>query len=800
MRFSFCRAGLLAALLIVASIAHPATAQEHRLPSERHTSLQSAQAVQRHTLPRVDTEALRAEDRERADRIAPYRYGTVRQTDLRSNSSGTWEQLPGGHWLWRLRLQSRDAVSVSVAFRNVRLPPGAKLFVYGRAKAHIRGPYTQADVTEGALRTPIVRGDEATIELEVPAGARSDVQLEVDRLIHGYRSLRPSDANAGTAKSGDCNIDVACDEADPWRRQVRSVAGYGFTRGEDALLCTGSLVNNTAEDKTPYFLTAEHCVQSEADARDMVFYWNYQNQSCRSPGSTDNGTVTNDDPLDQTSTGAILRARYGSVHQDGDIAGKPDLTLVEIDDQIPLNYQVYFNGWNWNNQPTQESVTIHHPSGHGKRISFDRDPTTITGYGQNFGGSTHLRIGNWELGTTEGGSSGSPLFDTNKRVVGVLSGGLAGCGTSTSGPQDNNEPDWYGRLHAGFDQGDYESATIADWLDPANSGTRVLDGLPQKDLDDNTPPARIEDLTVADVDTTSMTLTWTSSGDDGDQGTALRYELRYATSPITSESDFSSAMQVVDVPTPKSAETEQSATVRGLVPDSTYYFAIRSIDDGLNPSPIGASPGTTLPDKIAPAPIQDFQLARVNTSDLTVTLEWTATGDDNRRGSASTYELRYASSPIETATDFSNATPVTGLPQPAEASATETFRLDESNGLERSASYYFALKATDNAGNGSPRSSTERKAVLANDITVTQGTAAASQEIRFVVKETQNVRVVLYDLLGRQVAVLFDREVQEGFERSARVDATRRGLSSGPYFLRFNGETFTETRKIMVVN
>ena len=802
MHFSFCRAGLLAALLIVVSITRPAAAQDQRLPSQRHASLQSAQAVQRHTLPRVDTDALRAEDRERADRIAPYRYGTVRETDLRPRSSGTWERLPGGHWLWRLRLQSREAVSLSVAFTAVGLPPGAKLFVYGRTKAHIRGPYTQEDVTEGALRTPIVRGDEATIELEVPAGARQDVQLEVDRLVHGYRSLRPSDANGGTAKSGDCNIDVACDEADPWRRQVRSVAGYGFTRGEDALLCTGSLVNNTAEDKTPYFLTAEHCVQTEQDARNMVFYWNYQNESCRSPGSANNGTVTDDDPLDQTSTGAILRARYGSVHEDGDIAGKPDLTLVEIDEDIPLSYQVYFNGWNWEDQRTQESVTIHHPSGHGKRISFDRDPTSIDAYVGYTGepNDTHLRIGNWERGTTEGGSSGSPLFDTNKRVVGVLSGGAAGCGRNTSGAEDNNEPDWYGRLHTGFDQGDYESATFADWLDPANSGTRVLDGLPQKDLDDNTPPARIEDLTVADIDTTSMTLAWTSAGDDGDQGTALRYDLRYSTSPITTESDFSSAIQVTGVPTPKAADTEQSTVVRGLVPDSTYYFAIRSIDDGFNPSPIGVSSGTALPDKIAPAPIQDFQLTRVNTSDLTVTLEWTATGDDNRRGSASSYELRYASSPIETATDFSNATPVTGLPQPAEASATETFRLDDSNGLERSASYYFALRATDNAGNTSPRASTERKAVLADDITVTQGTAAASQEIRFVVKETQNVRVVLYDLLGRQVAVLFDREVQEGFERVARVDATRRGLSSGPYFLRFNGETFTETRKIMVVN
>jgi hypothetical protein len=90
--------------------------------------------------------------------------------------------------------------------------------------------------------------------------------------------------------------------------------------------------------------------------------------------------------------------------------------------------------------------------------------------------------------------------------------------------------------------------------------------------------------------------------------------------------------------------------------------------------------------------------------------------------------------------------------------------------------------------------------VLATDITVTEGTAASSQSIQFVVKETQNVRVVLYDLLGRQVGVLLDRQVQEGFEQRARVDAVRRGLSSGAYFLRFEGETFTKTRKIMILN
>lgn len=803
MRASNLRVVLFTFVWLVGAVAHPALAQDRaQLPSERHPSVQPIQSVARHTLPPVDTEALRAEDRSRRGQIAPYRYGKVVDTNLRPGRDGTWERLPGGHWLWRLRLRSREAQSLSVAFTTFRLPAGARLFVYGPDRTLVRGPYTREDATAGALRTPIVRGESATIEVTVPSGARSSLRLVIGRVVHGYRPLRPSESD-GFAKSGDCNIDVACEEADPWHKQVRSVGGYGFTRGEDALLCTGSLVNNTAEDKTPYFLTAEHCVGSESDAQDMVFYWNYQNKTCRDPGSSESGEVTSDDPLDQTSSGAILRARYGSTHEDGGIAGKPDLTLVEIDDDIPFDYGLYFSGWNWRDQRTQESVTIHHPSGHGKRISFDRDPTSIDAFGGYTGepDDTHLRIGNWELGTTERGSSGSPLFDTDKRVVGVLSGGLAGCGSGTSGAEDNNEPDWYGRLHAGFNRGDYGNTTLADWLDPTNSGARVLDGLAQADLDDDTPPARIDDLTVADTDTTSMTLTWTAPGDDGNEGTALRYDLRYSTSPIDSEADFDAAVKATQLPSPKEAQTQQSTTVRGLVPDSTYYFAIRAVDNGRNQSALGGGQtGTVLPDRIPPAPISDFRIAAVNTSDLTVTLEWTATGDDQRRGVARSYDLRYASSPIETTGDFQNASPVSGLPDPDTASTLETIRLAESDGLEQGQSYYFAVRARDNSGNASPRQTTDQKAVLAEDITVTDGTAAASQGIRFVVKETQNVRVVLYDLLGRQVGVLFDRRVQEGFEQVARVNAVRRGLSSGPYFLRFEGESFTKTRKIMIVN
>jgi lysyl endopeptidase len=76
--------------------------------------------------------------------------------------------------------------------------------------------------------------------------------------------------------------------------------------------------------------------------------------------------------------------------------------------------------------------------------------------------------------------------------------------------------------------------------------------------------------------------------------------------------------------------------------------------------------------------------------------------------------------------------------------------------------------------------------------------AGSSSQTRFVLNNTQEVRVTLYDLLGRRVRVLLDEEVPEGFRQNVRIPT--RSLSSGPYFLRFVGEQFATTRKIVVVN
>ena len=111
---------------------------------------------------------------------------------------------------------------------------------------------------------------------------------------------------------------------------------------------------------------------------------------------------------------------------------------------------------------------------------------------------------------------------------------------------------------------------------------------------DLTPPAAVTNLSTSNFASSSITLTWTSSGDDGDTGTASEYDIRYSTSQIT-ETSWSSTTQVTNEPTPQEAGNTEIFTVTGLSPETTYYFALKTADEVSNWSTISNSPsGTTL--------------------------------------------------------------------------------------------------------------------------------------------------------------------------------------------------------------
>jgi len=91
-------------------------------------------------------------------------------------------------------------------------------------------------------------------------------------------------------------------------------------------------------------------------------------------------------------------------------------------------------------------------------------------------------------------------------------------------------------------------------------------------------PSYIGDLSVVSTTNGSATLTWTAPGDDGDQGRAAHYDVRYATVPITDE-NWEFALQAVGEPSPLAVGETELFTVRGLEPGVDYFFAVQAADE-----------------------------------------------------------------------------------------------------------------------------------------------------------------------------------------------------------------------------
>jgi hypothetical protein len=111
---------------------------------------------------------------------------------------------------------------------------------------------------------------------------------------------------------------------------------------------------------------------------------------------------------------------------------------------------------------------------------------------------------------------------------------------------------------------------------------------------DTTPPAKVTDLSTGNPTSRSISLTWTAPGDDGNEGTATEYDIRYSTSEII-EANWNSATQCTGEPSPQVAGSTETFIVTGLSPSTTYYFALKTADEVPNWSGISnSSSGTTI--------------------------------------------------------------------------------------------------------------------------------------------------------------------------------------------------------------
>ena len=431
------------------------------LPTSWFLTSDELSSVEANTLPSFDLQAIKDEDKTNDYLFdKPWRFGYMHSVDY-GLEDGNWDVLDNGDKIWRILISSEGALSLNFIFDNLFIPKGGSLYLYNDDHSDLLGAYTHKQNQEGGvLGTWLVNGDSVWIEYYEPLSVQGQGTLHIAKATHGYRNADTFNLAKGLNDSGDCNLDIDCSIGEDWeelKEHNKRSAGILLSGGSG--FCSGALINNTENDGTPYFLTANHCYSNPASWA-FRFGWISPNSVCATTENSSNG------PTNMTISGATLRARD---------AGS-DFALVEINSEIPEEWDRVFAGWDKSDNFPEFQVGIHHPSGDVMKVCRDDNPATkeVNGGAQTWeivGGGV---FGGWEIGVTEPGSSGSPLFDQEGRIIGQLFGGGAAC----SGTNDNNQFDYYGRVGVSWEGAGTSSTRLRDWLDPQNTGNDTMDPYP----------------------------------------------------------------------------------------------------------------------------------------------------------------------------------------------------------------------------------------------------------------------------------------------------------------------------------
>lgn len=373
------------------------------------------------------------------------RFAVSAELNINPGNAGQITVLNDEYNLWHVKITSQGAASLGVIFSIFKLEEGEKVFIYDPGMMNVLGPYTKRNNKESGI-LPVIPLEGSHLIVEYIFKREQGGSLELGQISHDalgiFGSLSEKDVDFGT--SGPCNVDINCDEGDAWGDEKRAVVKLLIN---NTYLGTGTLVDNTSRDNIPYILTAQHVVGDLSEAEGTIAIFNYESPWCDGP----DGRVSN------SIAGADLIATNEAI----------DFTLLELSEFPPILYKPYMAGWNITGDTPPFQTCIHHPSGDVKKISVDYDEPVIATYESLYENGFWLIL-QWDIGTTEGGSSGSPLFDNEHKIIGTLTGGEARCGNSVN--------DYYARLDISFNMSQSSLYSLKPWLDNNNIGTAILSG------------------------------------------------------------------------------------------------------------------------------------------------------------------------------------------------------------------------------------------------------------------------------------------------------------------------------------
>ncbi len=449
----------------------------------------------------------------------PAAVGTPVAIDVRGQTSPI--VLGNGDKIWRLRFLCPGATSLGFYCRQFELPEGARLYFYNENHRTVKGAYTSFNNRpDGSFAVSPVQGDAVTLEYFEPAQSAFPGKLVLSRVYRGLSSTtRPAVAKNSDADKGDrllvdagrfdgsfpCHNNINCPKGSEWCLEARSVCVITLVQPDgDIIFCSGSLVNNTENDFTPYVLTAWHCLnasnpQTTADAcqsivdceldnaekaapADFIFdfhYWSFPSDDCKDNGIFSEAVSELESfsgadlvAANKTSDFALLKIR--EVSEGG-----------EFDRDRVWDYDLYFLGWTRTlSQPTS-AVCIHHPAGDIMKISRDFDQLTTPGLAHRCasceGSPVPLKKNDYWLllwdtdeGTIEGGSSGAPILNQDHLLVGQLSRKSA---SECFGDDETKNGAGAGRFSVSWNSGSTAEERLKDHLDPNNTDKESIEGI-----------------------------------------------------------------------------------------------------------------------------------------------------------------------------------------------------------------------------------------------------------------------------------------------------------------------------------
>jgi hypothetical protein len=408
----------------------------------------------------------------------PYQFGTAIRVNLGTHNAGTWDELPNGDRLWRLRIVSPDAYSLNFLYDNFDLPDSSLFFIYsdpdGRNSSSVLGAFNAThNRSKGKYATDIVAGSAVILEYYEPKAVRNRGKIVVSQVIHAYKNVityskqllfstkeQEKPSLQGLNDAAACNININCPQGNNYRNEQRGVALVLLNNG--TAICSGSLINNTGTSYRPFFLTALHCVDARgvggngngavdlnerSTLESWLFRFNFERTGC------DNSSGLNSQI--EYRAGCLFRVALSN----------SDGLLVELRDKP--SSALFYNGWDRSPAtPATQAVGIHHPRGDVKKLAISNRP--IGSVIASGGSQVDYLVDSWNVswdftsglpnpnvgGITEVGSSGSPLLNPQRRIVGQLFAGASFC--------NSDGPDQYGKFSISW-------GGMQTWLDPSNS-------------------------------------------------------------------------------------------------------------------------------------------------------------------------------------------------------------------------------------------------------------------------------------------------------------------------------------------